>query len=317
MTTLTSEPETIEDTTPPYTSGHFPTPGATGVPVDTNIVVHVLDDGDGVDISTIAMTVEGDPVTPVITGAPADYTLTYDPPADFDFLQIVDVTIDASDLATPDNTMTQDVYSFTTSQEEYTLTVNVIGNGNVERDDPGPYNFGDAVQLTSVPESGWTFSGWSGDLGGTANPETITMNSDKTVTATFTEINVISGITAEVKGDLIPGATVKLYLDDVLKSTTTSDPDGEYELMVTEIGDYTVVASATGFKKETQEISIASLGDDYTLDFIGNSGLIPQVPDMSYVLACANHWIDPPVAHPEWALSMSKVLAVANAWLDH
>jgi hypothetical protein len=36
------------------------------------------------------MTVEGDPVTPVITGTSADYTLTDDPPTDFSYLQTVD-----------------------------------------------------------------------------------------------------------------------------------------------------------------------------------------------------------------------------------
>jgi hypothetical protein len=138
--------------------------------------------------------------------------------------------------------------------------------------------------------------------------------------ATFTVLaspSVISGITAEVKGDVVPGATVKLYLDGALQSTTTSSPDGQYELTATEIDEYTVVVSAAGFKKETQAVSITSLGDDYTLDFIGESGLIPQAPTLSYVLNCANHWLFPPVGHPELALSMSKVLAVANAYLYH
>jgi hypothetical protein len=138
--------------------------------------------------------------------------------------------------------------------------------------------------------------------------------------ATFTVLaspSVISGITAEVKGDVIPGATVKLYLDGALQSTTTSNTNGQYELIATEIDEYTVVVSAAGFKKETQTISIVSLDDDYTLDFIGNHGLIPQAPSLSYVLNCANHWLFPPAGHPELALSMSKVLAVANAYLYH
>ncbi|NQT72877.1 MAG: Ig-like domain-containing protein [Chloroflexi bacterium] len=99
------------DITPPNTSEHYPAGGDTDVPVDTNIVVHVLDAGDGVDQSTIAMTVEGLAVTPDITGSPADYTLTYDPP-DFANEQVVNVTVDASDLA--GIPMAQDVYSFTT-----------------------------------------------------------------------------------------------------------------------------------------------------------------------------------------------------------
>jgi len=61
--------------------------------------VHVKDDGDGVDSSTIQMVVNGVNVSPSITGTPADYTLTYDPSADFTNGQNVFVTIQASDLA--------------------------------------------------------------------------------------------------------------------------------------------------------------------------------------------------------------------------
>ncbi len=105
------------DNTPPYTSGHNPADGATGIARDTNIVVHVRDDGAGVDQDLIVMHVEGLMVTPTITGTPSDYTLTYDPPADFDYEQVVDVTIDARDLDSSPNIMAQDACSFTIASE--------------------------------------------------------------------------------------------------------------------------------------------------------------------------------------------------------
>ena len=89
----------VPDTTPPYTVGHIPAKNATDVAKDTNIVVHVKDDGAGVDISTIIMRVEGNVVTPTITGTPADYTLTYVPSSDFDNQQLVNVEVEAQDLA--------------------------------------------------------------------------------------------------------------------------------------------------------------------------------------------------------------------------
>lgn len=125
--TWTFTTEAAVDATPPYTSGHDPAKGATSA-IDTNIVVHVLDDGDGVDIGTIAMTVEGASVTPVITGTPADYTLTYDPPTDFAYLQVVDVTVDASDLA--DNAMDTDSYSFTTTEAEVLMGIQLVAGWN-------------------------------------------------------------------------------------------------------------------------------------------------------------------------------------------
>ncbi|MFH2137589.1 MAG: putative Ig domain-containing protein, partial [Candidatus Omnitrophota bacterium] len=89
----------IPDTTPPYTTGQTPANGATGIAKDTDIVLHVKDDGAGVDINTIIMKINGAVVTPVITGTPADYTLTYSPGSEFENGEVVNVSVEASDLA--------------------------------------------------------------------------------------------------------------------------------------------------------------------------------------------------------------------------
>jgi tartrate-resistant acid phosphatase type 5 len=71
----------------------------------------------------------------------------------------------------------------------YSLTVNVSGSGTVNLSPlKALYSPGEVVQLTAVPSGGYTFSGWSGDLAGSANPTNITMNGDRSVTATFTSI---------------------------------------------------------------------------------------------------------------------------------
>ena len=68
----------------------------------------------------------------------------------------------------------------------YRLTITVVGEGIVERSAAPPYHPGDLVTLTAVPAQGWTFAGWSGDVESSENPVTILMDSDKSVTATFT-----------------------------------------------------------------------------------------------------------------------------------
>ncbi len=52
---------------------------------------------------------------------------------------------------------------------------------------PGTPTFeeNEIVTLTATPDAGYSFDGWSGDLSGTSNPVTITMDADKTVTASF------------------------------------------------------------------------------------------------------------------------------------
>ena len=71
---------------------------------------------------------------------------------------------------------------------QYTLTVNIIGSGSVTKNpDKSTYNSGEQVTLTAAPGSGYSFGNWSGDASGTASPVTLTMNSNKTVTANFTQ----------------------------------------------------------------------------------------------------------------------------------
>jgi uncharacterized repeat protein (TIGR02543 family) len=70
----------------------------------------------------------------------------------------------------------------------HSLTVNYVGSGVVTRfPDQSAYSYGATVSLTAQANIGWTFSGWSGDLTGESNPATITMDGNKTVTATFTQ----------------------------------------------------------------------------------------------------------------------------------
>jgi M6 family metalloprotease-like protein len=76
----------------------------------------------------------------------------------------------------------------TFTQNEYALTLNKVGSGSVTADPvKAAYHYGDSVQLTATADAGWTFSTWSGDLTGSTNPTTITMNGSKSVTATFTQ----------------------------------------------------------------------------------------------------------------------------------
>jgi hypothetical protein len=83
----------------------------------------------------------------------------------------------------------------------FTLTTNVSGSGTVTRNpNASSYASGTVVTLTATPGSGQQFTGWSGDLTGTANPATLTMNSNKTVTATFAPVSSTFTLTTTVNG---------------------------------------------------------------------------------------------------------------------
>ena len=76
----------------------------------------------------------------------------------------------------------------TFTQGQYTLTINTVGNGVVNSvPNQATYTYGQTVDLTAVPDAGWTFDSWSGDLTGGANPDSITITGNTNVTATFTQ----------------------------------------------------------------------------------------------------------------------------------
>jgi hypothetical protein len=89
----------------------------------------------------------------------------------------------------------------------YALTINITGQGSVAKSpDNSKYTSGTSVELTADPDSGYAFENWSGDLEGTANPDTIEMTEDRVVTATFAEvppITLIGTIALAEGGDLV------------------------------------------------------------------------------------------------------------------
>ena len=80
------------------------------------------------------------------------------------------------------------VYGTPGSVTQYTLTTSVSpsGVGSVTANpSQSSYPSGTQVVLTAAPNTGYTFSGWSGGASGTANPLTVTITGNLTVTANF------------------------------------------------------------------------------------------------------------------------------------
>ena len=70
----------------------------------------------------------------------------------------------------------------------YTLTIVIQGSGNVTTNPNQPsYTYGQVVQISAAPVTGWMFSHWSGDLNGSSNPAVIVMTGDKTVIVNFSQ----------------------------------------------------------------------------------------------------------------------------------
>jgi len=98
-------------------------------------------------------------------------------------------------------------------QQQYTLSVSVspAGAGSVSLNPPGGvYTAGTVVQLTAQANSGYQFVSWSGDVTGTSNPTTVTMNSNKNVTANFESTNDTARYNFETS---VQGWVAQTYVD--------------------------------------------------------------------------------------------------------
>jgi len=96
------------------------------------------------------------------------------------------------------------------AKKTYTLSTNTVGQGSVSKSpDKTTYTHGEIVQLTAIPSTGWSFSGWSGYVSGSDNPVTVTVESNGTVTATFDPLPFdITFSVKDVEGSPLQGATV-------------------------------------------------------------------------------------------------------------
>lgn len=73
----------------------------------------------------------------------------------------------------------------------YSLHTSVTGSGAITpTPNPAGYTPGSAINLTATPDVGFTFSGWSGDASGSANPLNVILTTNKSITATFLNTNV-------------------------------------------------------------------------------------------------------------------------------
>ena len=75
---------------------------------------------------------------------------------------------------------------------KYTLTTNAE-NGTVIPSDSTYYD-GTTAELTAIPNEGYKFSKWTGDISGLSNPVTVTMDTNKTITAIFIDVSGINNL---------------------------------------------------------------------------------------------------------------------------
>lgn len=135
---------------------------------------------------------------------------------------------DASGNATMVNfTMNSNKNVTAAFKKVYTLTisVNASGSGSVSPGS-GTYDVGTTLTLTASPASGYRFDHWEGDISSNVTTVTITMNSNKNVTAIFKKVYTLTtSVNPSGSGSVSPGNGT---YDDGTTVTLTASPASGY-----------------------------------------------------------------------------------------
>lgn len=67
----------------------------------------------------------------------------------------------------------------------FNLAVSIAQGEGTVAPQSGSYGEGESITVTATPAQGWIFDHWDGDLSGSANPATVTMTSNKNISAYF------------------------------------------------------------------------------------------------------------------------------------
>ena len=163
------------------------------------------------------------------------------------------------------------LFSIKPWERTYTLSVSINPSqaGSVSPSG-GEYESGAQVTLTANPASGYTFDYWYGAASGSSNTVTITMNSDKTITAYFEPLDDSQG-PKELPPGSISWSEAKYHIGE---RTTVCGP----------------VVDATWASGSNGKPTFLNLGKPYpdpdrftVVIWIQNRGNFPQAPEDYYL----------------------------------
>jgi len=224
-------------------------------------------------------------------------------PADSKFYGRISVTLEAmpapgyyfanwsGDLAGTENPVSLDIFydSLITANFSpivHAISLEVDGNGSTE---PAvgthEYNEGDVVSITAIPDEGWQFDGWSGDV---TDPQltitTLIVTSDKTVTADFSPVVYTISLEVDGNGSTEPAVGTHEYdKGDVVRITAIPDEGWQFDEWSGDVTDpelTTTTFVVTSDKTVTADFS--PIVHTISLEVDGNGSTEPAVGTHEY-----------------------------------
>ena len=167
----------------------------------------------------------------------------------------------------------------------YTLNVTAVNGTVLKVPSKTAYNSGEIVVLTATPAAGYTFTGWTGNATGSVNPVSVTMNSNKNVTANFT---AIAADTYTLNVTAVNGSVLKIPSKTEYNSgeivTLTATPATGYTFTGwtgDATGSVNPVSVTMNSNKNVTANFTALLPNTFTLNVIALNGTVIKNPNLT------------------------------------
>ena len=162
----------------------------------------------------------------------------------------------------------------------YSLAVNGVNGTVAKNPNLTVFDYGSVVQLTPTPSVGYTFSSWTGDASGSANPLSVTMNANKSITGNFT-LNAYSLNVTSTNGSVVKNPSQATY-NHGTSVQLTATPNTGYTF-TSWSGDATgstnpLTVSMTSNKNITANYT--AVAGSFTLNVTAVNGTVVKNPDL-------------------------------------
>jgi len=161
--------------------------------------------------------------------------------------------------------------------ETHSLSVTAVGGSVTRSPGQASYNHGDTVTLEAVPNTGYSFTNWTGDLSGSTNPATLAMESDKSVTAGFAPRTY--SLTAAATGGSVARSPDRASYNHGERVTVEAVPNTGYGFS-NWTGDLSGSANpATLVMEANKAVTAGFTRKSYSLTVTATDGSVTKSPD--------------------------------------